>query len=148
MAVLVMAGNLWALLLYYWMENVWIRSDLRTAAARVASEYQPGDVVVHSSAFSYRPFQFYLSDALPQGLARVSEDQPTLARVIGRGQLADDARRLWLVLWPDFRQPGFHQRVMAWMNTHHRLVQVVHESPQLFVALYERGAGPVMPPSW
>jgi len=138
LAVALAATNLFALQQYYFAENLWTRSLLREAAEIVGREYQPGDAVAHSSRFSYRSFQFYLGDNVTQGLVRPSDDEPALYRVIGNGQLPSSApRRIWLVLWPDFQQPVFHNQVLAQMNAQHPRRREVFSSPQLLVMLYE-----------
>ncbi|MBM3860979.1 MAG: hypothetical protein FJ395_15215 [Verrucomicrobia bacterium] len=139
LAVLLAAANLFALQHYYFSPNPWIRSPLREASETVAKEIQTGDVIVHSSRFSYRPFQFYLGDNIAQGLAQPDNDEPLLYRVIGDGRLpAKEARRLWLVLWPDFQQPGFHNQVLSQMNARCSRHREVFSSPQLLVMLYEK----------
>jgi len=136
LAVLLAAANLFALQRYYFTPNPWIRSPLREAAEIVGREYKTGDVVVHSSRFSFRSFQVYFSGV--QGLVRADEDTPSLCRVIGNGQLpAAKPRRTWLVLWPDFQQPGFHNQVLAEMNARHPRHHEVFSSPQLLVILYD-----------
>ncbi len=138
LAVVLATVNLFALQRYYFTGNPWIRSPLRDATEMVAKEIQPGDTVVHSSRFSYRSFQFYLDDKVTQGLVRPDDDQPALYRAIGNGRLpAGTPRRVWLVLWPDFQQPGFHNQVLAQMNTRHPRHREVFSSPQLLVMLYE-----------
>jgi hypothetical protein len=136
LAVLLAAANLFALQRYFFTPNPWIRSPLREAAGIVARAYRQGDVVVHSSRFSYRPFQFYLGAT--QGLVRPTDNEPSLYRVIGNGQLPSSApKRTWLVLWPDFQQPRFHNQVLAEMNARHPRHREVFSSPQLLVMLYE-----------
>jgi hypothetical protein len=74
---------------------------------------------------------------------------PRQFRVIGESRLPADTtafRRIWLVLYPDFQQPGLHLRVRDWMDQHHRRLRVVHESSNLFVALYERRDAALTPP--
>lgn len=138
LAVMLAAANLFALQRYYFTGNPWIRSPLRDATEMVAKEIQPGDAVVHSSRFSYRSFQFYLDDKVPQGLVGPNDDQPALYRAIGNGRLpAGTPRRVWLVLWPDFQQPGFHKQVLAEMNARHPRHREAFSSPQLLVMLYE-----------
>ena len=138
LAVVLAAANLWALQRYYVAPNPWIRSPLREAAAIVQRDYQTGDVVVHSSRFSYRPFQWYLDEKVAQGLFRPDKGTPSLCRVIGDGRLAVCApKRIWLVLWLDFQQPGFHKQVLAEMNARHARCREVFSSPQLWVMLYD-----------
>jgi 4-amino-4-deoxy-L-arabinose transferase-like glycosyltransferase len=125
MTALVVAGNLVALSRYYWGENAWIRSDLRAAAARVVAEYRPGDLVVHTSRFSYRPFQFYLDPAIPQAVEKETEAMPALFKVIGSRGLPADAtgvRRVWLVLFPDFQRRDAGTATAAWLQKHPRQV--------------------------
>jgi len=116
LTVLVVAGNLWALSRYYFAENAWIRSDLRAAAARVAAGYRPGDLVVHTSRFSYRPFQVYLDPTIPQVVERETEPMPALFQVIGSRELpAAVTGRVWLVTFPDFQRPDAGAVTAAWL---------------------------------
>jgi mannosyltransferase len=133
--VLLLAANSVALGRYYFAENVWLRSPLRAVSETISREMQPGDVVVHSSEFSYRPMQFYLGEKVPQAVA-------------GDGPLPENAlaaRRLWLVLWADFRHPQAHKELLTWMNSHHSWQRTVYDSAQLYVAVYERRDVSVMP---
>lgn len=139
LAVALAAANLVALQRYFFAPNPWIRSPLREAAELVANGVQPGDVVLHSSRFSYRPFQWYLGEKVRQGLVRPDRETPSLCRVIGDGRFVEEKpRRVWLVLWPDFQQPGFHQWVLAEMNARHPQHREVFSTPQLLVMLYQR----------
>ncbi len=138
LAVLLAAANLFALQRYYFTPNPWIRSPLREAAETIGRHYRSDDIVVHSSRFSYRPFQFYLGDKVIQGLVRPTDEEPSLCRAIGNGRLPSQTpRRIWLVLWPDFQQPGFHNQVLAEMNARHPRHREVFSSPQLLVMLYD-----------
>lgn len=142
-----LALNLHALHGYYADENEWVKSPLRTVAWSIAHHARPGDVVIHSTQFNYRPFQFYMNDALPQGLLVQADNRPGLFGIIGDARVPADAmqsRRIWLVVTPDFLQPGLHQRVVEWMNAHHHLVQLIHNSKTLYVGLYERGDAPLI----
>ncbi len=133
--VLLFAANSVALGRYYFAENVWVRSPLRAISGTISREMQTGDVVVHSSEFSCRPMQFYLDEKIPQAVA-------------GVGHLSGDAagvRRIWLVLWVDFRQPQAHNQLLAWMNAHHRWQRTVYDSAQMYVAVYEQKDPRVMP---
>jgi mannosyltransferase len=157
------AFNLLALQGYYFSDNWWVKSPLRAASAQVAGEFRPGDVVIHSSRFSYRPFQYYLActdqigagrqtgvgTSVTQGLLVETENFPGLFGVIGDSRLPNDTapfRRIWLVLYPDFQQPGLHGRVLDWMNKHHTLRRVVRDSRTLHVALYDRRDAALTPP--
>jgi mannosyltransferase len=106
-AGVLLAANALALRTYFVAPNDWLRSPARDAALRVADAFQPGDVVVHTSRFSYRPFQWYIGDRVTQGLVRETEEMPALFQVIGSSRLPDNLdrfRRVWLVEWPDFQQ--------------------------------------------
>jgi uncharacterized membrane protein len=150
-AALLLASNLWALRNYYFSDNwrltSWIKSPSREVSWQVEREFLDGDIVIHSSRFSYRPFQYYLGQNIAQGQIAESEPKPNLFKVIGDGRLdtARDYRRIWLVLYPDFQQPQRHRAMMAWMEEHHRRIRIVHESPNLLVALYERQGGEIAP---
>ncbi len=137
-AVLLAGANLFALQRYHFTGNSWVRGPFREVSALVAKEMKQGDVVLHSSRFSYRPFQFYLGGEAAQGLVRPANEEPSLCRVIGDGRVASSAaRRTWLVLWPDFQQPNFHNQVFAQMNARYPRHREVFSSPQLLVMLYE-----------
>ena len=143
------AFNLFALQGYYFNDNWWVKSPLRKASAKVAGKFQPGDIVIHSSRFSYRPFQYYISDRVTQGLLVETDNFPGLFRVIGDSRLPNDTapfRRIWLVLYPDFQQPDLHLRVLDWMNQYHTLRRVVYDSRTLYVALYDRYDAALTPP--
>jgi hypothetical protein len=143
------AFNLFALEGYYFDGDWWVKSPMREASAQVAQKFQPGDIVIHSSRFSYRPFQYYTGDRITQGLLVETENFPGLFRVIGDSRLPNDTapfRRIWLVLYPDFQQPGLHLHVLDWMNKHHTLRHVVYDSRMLHVALYDRRDAELTPP--
>ena len=142
--------NAHALAGYYAPDNPWIKSPLRDVSRQVAAEFRPGDLVVHSSRFSYRPFQYYVGDRVTQTILHETEPSPWQFRVIGDSRAPVDTagvRRIWLVLIPDFEQPGLHLRALDWMRQHHRLLRVVHESSDLAVELYDRRDATVMPPA-
>lgn len=106
-AGVVVGANLIALSAYYWQPNLMTKSALRLAAQRVVADGQPGDVVVHTSRFTYRPFQVYLGDRARQGLERETEEMPSLFRVIGASRLPANwttAPRIWRVTCADFQQ--------------------------------------------
>jgi hypothetical protein len=135
------SANLFALRNYYTSSNPWVKSDLREGAHEIAGNFHAGDVIVHSSQFTYRPFQYYLGDQVLQGVVRQPEKLSHLFAVIGNGHLPQngaDFRRIWLVLYPDFKEQGFDEKVHEWMDHHHHFVQVLHSSPTLFIGLYER----------
>ena len=67
MVVILVSANLFALRNYYISENPWVKSDLREGADEVAKDFRAGDVIIHSSQFSYRPFQYYLGDRSSSG---------------------------------------------------------------------------------
>jgi hypothetical protein len=80
-----------------------------------------------------------------------TENFPGLFRIIGDSRVPNDTaqfRRIWLVLYPDFQQPGLHQRVLDWMNQHHTLRRVVYDSRMLYVGLYDRRDAELTPPPW
>lgn len=120
-AAVVAVASLIGLGNYFYRPNPWIRSDLRSAAARVTAEYRPWDLVVHQSRFSYRPFQFYLDPAIPQVVEQETEAMPALFKVIGsRGLPANTSgvRRVWLVSFPDFQRPDAGTATVAWLREH------------------------------
>ena len=72
-----------------------------------------------------------------------------LFAVIGDGHVPENGmaiQRIWLVLYSDFKNQGSDEAVHNWMDQHHRLLQVLHNSPTLFIALYER-QGPDLTPA-
>lgn len=146
--VALVSANLFALRNYYISSNPWVKSDLRTGAQEIAKNFRAGDVIVHSSQFSYRPFQYYLGDQAAQGVVRQPEKLAHLFGVIGDGQLPPDGAkfsRIWLVLYPDFKNEGFDEKVHDWMDHHHHFVQTLYDSPTLFIGLYKRQAPELKP---
>ena len=146
--VALLLANLYALRNYYFLENAWVKSDLREAAGKLAREFRAGDIVVHTSEFSYRPFEYYLGDGVVQGVATPPVYLSHLFRVTGDGRLPSSTggfQRIWLVLYPDFAHPGVPERARAWMDQHHRFVQLLHESSMAFVGLYERNDAQLIP---
>jgi hypothetical protein len=143
-AGLVVGANLIALSAYYWQPNLMTKSALRVAAQRVATEYQPGDLVVHTSRFTYRPFQVYLGGRVRQGLERETEEMPALFRVIGESRLPDNwiaAPRLWLVTCADFQRREAGNILGAAVSQTHDYRQQVLADAWMQVELYVRRAG-------
>jgi uncharacterized membrane protein len=148
MVTVLVSANLFALRSYYMSDNPWVKSDLREGAHEVARDFRPGDVIVHSSQFSYRPFQYYLGNRVVEGVVRQPEKLLHLFAATGDGQLPQDGKdfkRIWLVLYPDFKNQDFHEKVRTWMDGHHHFVQALHSSPSLFIGLYAR-QGPELAP--
>ena len=148
MMVALVSANLFALRNYYVSDNPWEKSDLRDGAHEVAEGFRAGDVVVHSSQFTYRPFQYYLGDQVIQGVVRQPEKLSHLFAVIGDGHLPQNGanfKRIWLVLYPDFKEQGFDEKVHGWMDIHHHFVQMLYSSPTLFIGLYERQGSDLAP---
>jgi hypothetical protein len=141
MALVLIAGNLFALQSYFFADNIrvttWIRSPLRDISRQIAGEFREGDVVLHSSRFSYRPFQFYLGEKVAQGMADPTQEPALVTQLIGDGRIRPEFRRVWLVLQPDFQHPRRHVELLEQVRQGYRQVKLLHESPQLFVALYE-----------
>jgi hypothetical protein len=114
---------------------------LRVAAGKLAREFQSGDIIVHSSEFSYRPLEYYLGDGVAQGVITAPVYLPHLFRVTGDGRLPQSTsgfNRIWLVLYPDFAHPGVPEKTRDWMDNHHHFLQPLHDSSTVFVGLYER----------
>jgi uncharacterized membrane protein len=146
--IALVSANVFALRNYYSSDNPWVKSDLRGGAQEVAGEFQAGDVVVHSSQFTYRPFQYYLGDHVVEGVVRQPEKLSHLFAVIGDGHLPQnvtDFKRIWLVLYPDFKNQGFDEKVRQWMDAHHHFVRVLRSSPTLSIGLYERQGSELAP---
>jgi mannosyltransferase len=146
-AVVVLTGialliaNVYALQNYYFLENQWVKSDLREASNKLAKEFRTGDVVVHITESSFRPFQCYLGDEVKQGMIDAPVYQPHLFRVTGDGRLPQSTsgfQRIWLVLYPDQFHPNLAETTRDWMNHHHHFVRVLYDSSTVFVGLYER----------
>jgi mannosyltransferase len=153
-AVVVLAGivmlfaNLYALRNYYFSENRWVKSDLREASSKLAKEFQPGDVVIHITESSFRPFQCYLGDGVAQGMIDPPVYQPHLFRVTGDGRLPaaiGGFQRIWLVLYPDQFHPNLAETTRDWMNHHHHFVRPLYDSNGVFVGLYERQDAQLVP---
>ncbi len=79
--------------------------------------------------------EFYLDEKIPQAVAGVGSWP----------EKALGARRIWLVLWVDFRHPQAHNQLLAWMNSHHSWRRTVYDSAQMHVAMYERKDPSVRP---
>lgn len=139
--VLLVAANSHALRNYYFLENRWVKSDLREAAGKLVKEFQTGDVVVHITESSLRPFQWYLGAGADQGMIAPPVYQPHLFRVTGDGRIPQSTRgfqRIWLVLYPDQFHPDLAGTTRDWMNQHHHFVRAIHDANGVFVGLYER----------
>jgi mannosyltransferase len=140
-AIALLAANVYALRNYYFLENRWVKSDLRGAAGKLANEFRAGDIVVHLTESSFRPFQWYLGAGVVQGMIDPPVYQPHLFRVTGDGRLPQSSsgfRRIWLVLYPDQFHPDLAERARDWMNQHHHFVCAIYSSNTVFVGLYER----------
>ncbi len=140
-AIALLAANLYALRNYYFLENRWVKSDLRDAAGKLAKELRAGDIVVHMTESSFRPFQWYLGDGVGQGVINPPVYQPHLFPVTGDGRLPQSTsgiHRIWLVLYPDQFHPNLAQTTRDWMDHHHHFVQTLYDSGGVFVGLYER----------
>jgi hypothetical protein len=127
-----------------------VKSDLREAAGKLAKEFQAGDVVVHITESSLRPFQCYLGDGVGQGVIAPPVYQPHLFRVTGDGRLPQSTRgfrRIWLVLYPDQFHPNLAETTRDWMNHHHHFVRAPYDSSTVFVGLYERQDPQLVPTS-
>jgi uncharacterized membrane protein len=135
---------------YYVRDNVWVKSPLRAVCVSLTREIQPGDIVVHTSEFTYRPMQVYLEEATPQCVLGTPDKRPGLLGIIGDGHVPTETascRRIWLIAYPDFLRPGLHHRAVEWMDAHHLRMKVLQDSPMLFVALYDRDPSAWIPPA-
>jgi len=140
-AITLLVANMSALRNYYSSENAWVKSDLRVAAGKLAGEVRPSDIILHTSEFSYRPFEYYLGTNIAQGVITAPVYLPHLFRVTGDGRLPQSTngfQRIWLVLYPDFAHPGVADKDHGWMDQHHHFLRVLHDSSTAFVGLYER----------
>jgi 4-amino-4-deoxy-L-arabinose transferase-like glycosyltransferase len=143
-AGLVVGANLVALANYYWQPNLMTKSSLRVAAQQVAAAAQPGDLVVHTSRFTYRSFQVYLGDRVRQGLEQETEEMPALFRVIGDSRLPVNwiaAPRIWLVTCADFQRRDAGNILGAVVSQTHDYRQQVLADAWMQVELYVRRAG-------
>jgi uncharacterized membrane protein len=141
-----LVANVYALRNYYFSNNGWVKSDLRVAAGKIAREFRSGDIIVHSSEFSYRPFEYYLGDGVAQGVITAPVYLAHLFQVTGDGRLPQSTsgfKRIWLVLYPDFAHPGVPEKTRDWMDHHHHFLQPLHNSSMVFVGLYERQDAPL-----
>jgi mannosyltransferase len=139
-AVLLVA-NLYALHRYYFSENAWIKSDLRSAANDLTNEFHTGDIILHTSESSYRPFEYYLGRDVAQGVVTPPKYLSHLFHVTGDGQLPKSTtgfNRIWLVLYPDQFHPDLAEQTRDWMNHHHNFVRPLYDSATVFVGLYDR----------
>jgi hypothetical protein len=110
--------------------------------------FRQGDVVIHSSQFSYRPFMVYLDNKFSQFEWDGKENQQPMGHVMEeahwRGtwmRTGMGGHRVWLVLWPDFQRPGYHNKVLEEMSRRrpfcYKRHREVFSSPQLLVMLYD-----------
>src|SRR5579859_5769184 len=139
--IALIASNAFALHNYYLSANAWVKSDLRESAIDLAKEFQTGDIIVHTSEFSYRPFEYYLGRDVAQGVVTPPQYLSHLFRVTGDGRLPENAadfHRIWLVLYPDQFHPERVQQTIDWMNQHHHLVRWHYSSGTVLIGLYER----------
>lgn len=139
-AVLLVA-NLYTLQSYYFSENAWVKSDLRSAANDLAKEFHTGDIILHTSEFSYRPFEYYLGRDIAQGVVTPPKYLSHLFPVTGDGQLPKSTTsfsRIWLVLYPDQFHTDLAEQTRDWMNQHHHFVRPLHDSATVFIGLYDR----------
>ena len=143
------AGSGYGVFHYFADPNWWIRPPHREIAERLARICQDGDLIVHVSRFTYRPYQFYQRGRCAAGLIRETEDTPGLFRVIGDSGLPQDTsavKRIWLVAYDDFQQPREARKIAGWMNRFHVRKEVLLADRLNFVALYERKDPRVAPP--
>ena len=146
---ILLVANLYALRNYYFSKNGWVKSDLRVAAGKLSHAFRSGDIVVHSSEFSYRPFEYYLGNDAAQGVITPPVYLAHLFRATGDGRLPQSTsgfKRIWLVLYPDFAHPGTPEKTRDWMDNHHHFLRSLHNSSTVFVSLYER-QGPQLVPT-
>jgi hypothetical protein len=111
------------------------------AAGKLVGEFRTGDIIVHTSEFSYRPFEYYLGTNVAQGVIRAPVYLSHLFRVTGDGRLPQSTggfQRIWLVLYPDQFHPEIAEKSHGWMDQHHQFVRALHNSSTVFVGLYER----------
>jgi hypothetical protein len=74
--------------LYFLLQHFWL--PLHAAAAFIESQWQPGDLIVHTSEFSAVPFDYYLRGRLEQVLVGAEDD-------VALREAAAEQGRLWLV---------------------------------------------------
>jgi len=139
---LLLAGaNLFGLAMYFTEPNPWVRSDLRAAAWQVADEFRQGDLVIHTSRFSYRPFQYYVGDEITQGLEQETEAMPKLFEVIGDSRpLADwtPYRRVWVVRYADFQRSQAGEQVRDWLRSGFDAGRELYRGDRFHITRYER----------
>jgi uncharacterized membrane protein len=136
-----LAANLYALKHYYFSENAWVKSDLRSAANDLAKEFHVGDVILHTSESSYRPLEYYLGRDIAQGVVIPPKYLSHLFHVTGDGQLPKSTisfDHIWLVLYPDQFHSDLAEQTHDWMNRHHHFVRALHDSSTIFIGLYDR----------
>jgi hypothetical protein len=139
--IALLVANAYALRNYSFLETRWVKSDLREAAGKLAKEFQAGDIVVHITESSFRPFQYYLGVGVVQGIIAPPAYLPHKFRVIGDERLPQSTtefRRIWLVLYPDQFHPNLAEPTRDWMGHHHHFIRALYDSGNVFVGLYER----------
>jgi len=136
---------------YLFNDNWWAKSSTRKLAKMVAQFYKDGDLVVHTSRFSARPFQYYLKDKnIQMCLIKETEDLPKLFELIGRldcPNANESIKRIWLVGYADFQNPNYHNRALEWYAKNHDLLEVSYFDGYFVTGLFARKvAGPIVPP--
>ncbi|HDH96414.1 MAG TPA: hypothetical protein ENF73_01645 [Proteobacteria bacterium] len=135
---------------YLFEPNWWAKSATRKSAKMIARFYKDGDIVIHSSRFSYRPFQYYLLDkGMKMCLIKETEQFPRLFELIGRSICPSDdesVKRIWYVGYADFQNPSFHRRAFEWYAQNHRFIEVSYFDDFFLIGLFERKSGQLVPP--
>lgn len=135
---------------YLFQPNWWAKSSTRKLAEMVAEFYRDGDLIVHTSRFSSRPFQYYLKDKnIKSCLIKETEEMPNLFSLIGRFDCSDfrgQANRVWLVGYADFQNPNYHHRALDWYAKNHDLLELSYFDSYFVVGLILLKPAPLFPP--
>jgi len=135
---------------YLFEPNWWAKSAARRIAKMIDEFYSDGDIVIHTSRFSFRPLQYYLKGRdIEMCLIKETEELPKLFELIGRFDCPQDessVKRIWFVGYSDFQDAGYHQRAFDWYAKNHRFIEVSYFDDFFLIGLFGRGSGRLTPP--
>lgn len=134
---------------YLFRPNWWAKSSTRKLANMVAKFYKDGDLVVHTSRFSARPFQYYLKGKnINSCLIKETEEMPNLFKLIGRldcSSFQEQPKRIWFVGYSDFQNKNYHHRALEWYSKNHELVEISYFDDFFIIGLLSLKPAPLFP---